>query len=49
MLRRMADWQEPHEARLFFGVNTPAEVFAVAALEELRARLPGFRYEVCVW
>lgn len=49
MLRRMAEWQEPHEARLYFGVNTPAEVFGVAELEELRAQLPGFRYEIRVW
>ncbi|MBC7170992.1 MAG: 2Fe-2S iron-sulfur cluster binding domain-containing protein [Polyangiaceae bacterium] len=49
MLRRMAEWQEPHETRLYFGVNTSAEVFGVAELDALRAQLPGFDYEIRVW
>lgn len=49
MLRRMAEWQEPHEARLYVGVNTPPEVFALRELEALRAELPSFRYEIRVW
>jgi ferredoxin-NADP reductase len=49
MLRRMADWQEPHEARLFFGVNREAELFALAELEELKSALPQLQVEICVW
>ncbi len=46
MLRRMADWEEPHAARLFFGVETEEEIFGVDVLHELAAKLPDFRYEV---
>ncbi|BBL72717.1 aromatic/alkene monooxygenase hydroxylase FAD-binding subunit MmoC [Methylogaea oryzae] len=49
MLRRMAEWQEPHEARLFFGVNREEELFALDELEELKAALPQLRVEICVW
>lgn len=49
MLRRMADWQEPHETRLFFGVNRETELFALTELEELKSALPQLRVEICVW
>lgn len=49
MLRRMAEWQEPHAARLYFGVNREAELFALDALDELKAALPQLVVEVCVW
>lgn len=48
MLRRMAEWGEPHPARLYFGVETPDDVFAVAELDELAGTLPGFGYQVVV-
>lgn len=49
MVRHMAEWQEPHPARLFLGVNEEADVFGVAELDAVAAELPGFGYEVCVW
>jgi ferredoxin-NADP reductase/ferredoxin len=49
MVRHMAEWQEPHPARLFLGVNEEADVFGVAELDAVAAELPGFEYEVCVW
>lgn len=49
MVRHMAEWQEPHPARLFFGVNEEEDVFGLAELDAVAARSPGFGYEVCVW
>ena len=49
MLRRMAEWGDPQPARLYFGANTEAEVFATEAIEELAAALPDFTAEICVW
>lgn len=49
MVRHMAEWQEPHPARLFFGVNDEADIFGVAELDAVAAELPDFGYEICVW
>ncbi|MGS1001024.1 FAD-binding oxidoreductase [Burkholderia glumae] len=49
MLRRMADYQEMADARLFFGVNHESELFMLDELERLRAALPQLRVELCVW
>lgn len=49
MLRRMAEFQEPHEARLFFGVNRREELFGLQQLEALRAELPRLKLTLCVW
>lgn len=49
MLRRMAELQEPHPARLYFGVNRVEELFCLAELEALRAELPGLQTTLCVW
>jgi ferredoxin-NADP reductase/ferredoxin len=49
MLRRMAEYQETQEARLFFGVNRESELFALTELERLKAELPRLVVEVCVW
>ena len=49
MLRRMAEWAEPHPARLFFGVNEEADVPQLEQLAEIEAGLPGFVSQVCVW
>ncbi len=48
MLRRMAEWGEPYPARLYFGVETPDDVFAEVELDELAKSLPGFSYEILV-
>lgn len=49
MLRRMAEFQEPQEARLYFGVTRREELFGLALLESLRAELPRLKLTVCVW
>jgi ferredoxin-NADP reductase len=49
MLRRMAELQETHEARLFFGVNRESELFNLAELERLKAELPQLKVDICVW
>jgi ferredoxin-NADP reductase/ferredoxin len=49
MLRRMAEFQETHEARLFFGVNRESELFNLAELERLKAELPQLKVDICVW
>jgi len=48
MLRRMADWGDTQETLLIFGVDTPADVFASAALADLKAALPSLRVAVTV-
>ena len=49
MLRRMADFQEMQEARLFFGVNQESELFLKDELEELKAQLPQLVVDLCIW
>ncbi len=49
MLRRMAEFGEMQDARLFFGVNKESELFARQELEELRAQLPQLKIDICVW
>jgi ferredoxin-NADP reductase/ferredoxin len=49
MLRRMADFQEMQDARLFFGVTQASELFLIDELEELKARLPQLEIDLCVW
>lgn len=49
MLRRMAEFQEIQEARLFFGVNRESELFALDELERLKAELPQLKVDLCVW
>lgn len=49
MLRRMAEFQEMQEARLFFGVNRETELFALDVLKDLQAQLPQLNVDVCVW
>ncbi|GAA1909709.1 2Fe-2S iron-sulfur cluster binding domain-containing protein [Streptomyces sodiiphilus] len=48
MVRHMAEWQEPQQARLFLGVEEERDVFGVPELSEAEAQLPGFAFEVCV-
>ena len=49
MLRRMAEFQEPHPARLYFGVNQAEELFCQPELEMLQAELPQLQVIYCVW
>lgn len=49
MLRRMAEFQEPHPARLYFGINRAEELFCQAELEALKAELPQLQVILCVW
>ncbi|CAB3761820.1 oxidoreductase [Burkholderia sp. MSh2] len=49
MLRRMAEFQETVDARLFFGVNQENELFMLDALAQLQADLPRLHVDLCVW
>jgi ferredoxin-NADP reductase len=49
MIRRMAEWQEPHQAKLFFGVWREEEVFYQQELADLAAEYPNFQYQICVF
>lgn len=49
MLRQMSEFQESNEARLYFGVNTEADLFALDEIEALKTALPNLSVEVCVW
>jgi ferredoxin-NADP reductase/ferredoxin len=49
MLRRMAEFQEPQPARLYFGVNRTEELFCLTELEALKAELPQLQVILCVW
>ena len=49
MLRRMAKCAVGEEARLFFGVNREAELFAVSDIDRLKSDISRLKVEVCVW
>jgi ferredoxin-NADP reductase/ferredoxin len=49
MLRRMAEFQEPHPARLYFGANRAEELFFQAELKALQAELSQLQVVFCVW
>lgn len=49
MLRRMAEFQEPHPARLYFGANRAEELFCQTELKALQAELPQLQVIFCVW
>lgn len=49
MLRRMAEFQEPHPARLYFGANRAEELFCQTELKALQAELPLLQVIFCVW
>ncbi|MCP3714401.1 2Fe-2S iron-sulfur cluster binding domain-containing protein [Paraburkholderia sp. CNPSo 3281] len=48
MLRRMAEFGEMNDARLFYGVNRESELFLLDELDALRAALPQLHVELCV-
>lgn len=49
MLRQMAELGDVREARLFFGVNSKEELFAIDSIEELKNTLPRLDATICVW
>ncbi|MBL8931111.1 MAG: 2Fe-2S iron-sulfur cluster binding domain-containing protein [Kineosporiaceae bacterium] len=49
LLRRMAEWGDPHPARLFLGVTTEEDLPKLPLLEDLAAQLPTLVVEPCVW
>lgn len=49
MLRKMAELQEQHETRLYFGLTKESNLFAMAEIEELKAKLPNLSVFVCIW
>lgn len=48
MLRRMAEYGESHDAKLFFGVEHERQLFLLDELDQLKAQLPQLTVEVCV-
>ncbi|MCL2455289.1 MAG: 2Fe-2S iron-sulfur cluster binding domain-containing protein [Micrococcales bacterium] len=48
LLRRMAEWGDPHPARLFLGVTTPQDVPRLPVLADLVTELPTLSIERCV-
>ena len=42
MLRRMAEWGDPQQTRLFFGLTHYTEIFAQDELRELAESMPDF-------
>ena len=49
ILRRMAEYQELEEARLFFGVTGESELFMLDELAQLQASIPQLQVTLCVW
>jgi ferredoxin-NADP reductase/ferredoxin len=49
IVRRMAEYQEMDDARVFFGVSHEEELFMVEELRSLQAQLPQLKVELCVW
>lgn len=48
MLRRMAEWQEPHPVKLFFGVSTEADLFYADEIAALAADYPNLSHRICL-
>lgn len=49
MLREMARSGDQRRIRLFFGVNSEEELFALSAIAELERLLPHLNVTICVW
>ncbi|MDD5275889.1 MAG: FAD-binding oxidoreductase [Methylovulum sp.] len=49
MVRYMKAWDEPQKCVLYFGVNTEAEIFHLAELDQLAAEMPTLELRNCVW
>lgn len=48
MLRKMAEWQEPHPVTLVFGVWNEKELFALEEIKNLMQSLPKIDINICV-
>lgn len=48
MLRRMVEWQEPHPAKLFFGLWNEGELFYREEIKILAAEHPNLDYRICM-
>ncbi len=48
MLKRMAEWQEPHTVKLFFGVSTEKDLFYQDEITQLAADYPNLQYQICL-
>jgi methane monooxygenase component C len=48
MVRHMHHQREPHETRLYFGVNKEEELFLVRELQTLAEQMPNLTVRVCV-
>lgn len=49
MMRRMAEWQEPHPVHLFLGVTTEHDVPELPEITEAGKQLSGFGVTTTVW
>jgi ferredoxin-NADP reductase/ferredoxin len=49
ILRQMAEFGDPRDCRLFFGVNREDELFAAEAVDALKSALPQLKVIPCVW
>jgi len=49
MVRYMKEWGEPQKCVIYFGVNTEAEIFYLAELDQLAAEMPTLELRNCVW
>lgn len=49
MLRRMHDWKEPQQTRLYFGVTHQHEAFYVEELKAMESAMPNLTVRLCVW
>ncbi|ARN81299.1 2Fe-2S iron-sulfur cluster-binding protein [Methylocystis bryophila] len=49
ILRQMAELGDARETRLFFGVNTQEELFALEAIDALKQVLPRLATTICIW
>ncbi|WP_036258204.1 2Fe-2S iron-sulfur cluster-binding protein [Methylocapsa aurea] len=49
ILRQMAEFGDPRDCRLFFGVNREEELFAAEEIETLKTALPQLKVALCVW
>ncbi len=49
MVRRMQDWSEPQETRIYFGVTHMHEAFYTDELKSLEAAMDNLKVKLCVW
>jgi len=49
MVRRMQEWSEPQESRIYFGVTHMHEAFYTDELKSLEAAMNNLKVKLCVW